>query len=104
MFREAGLFLVEIDGDNTVTHYIRQPFENEPDFTVTSVNFDLEKLLAIEGPDFNPTTWEAFQRLGVDGVPGGRVAEELSLYENAVILAQSRVLKRLREEAGDLLW
>jgi hypothetical protein len=31
------------------------------------------------------------------------VAEELGLSENAVILAKSRVLKRLREEAGDLL-
>ena len=32
-----------------------------------------------------------------------RVAEELGLSENAVILAKSRVLKRLRQEAGDLL-
>ena len=54
-------------------------------------------------PDFNPKTWKAFQRFGVDGVPAGRVAEELGMTENAVILAKSRVLKRLREEAGDLL-
>jgi len=46
---------------------------------------------------------EAFRRFGVDGVPAGRVAEELGLSENAVFLAKSRVLKRLREEAGDLL-
>ena len=55
----------------------------------------------------NPTSarrpGQAFQRFGVDGVPAGRVAEELGLSENAVILAKSRVLKRLREEAGDLL-
>jgi RNA polymerase sigma-70 factor, ECF subfamily len=50
-----------------------------------------------------PTTWEAFQRFGVDGDPARRVAEELGLSENAVILAKSRVLKRLRQEAGDLL-
>jgi hypothetical protein len=30
------------------------------------------------------------------------VAQELGLSENAVILAGARVLKRLREEAGDL--
>jgi RNA polymerase sigma-70 factor, ECF subfamily len=64
----------------------------------------VQELLAIVQPDFNPTTWEAFQRFGVDGVPAGRVAEELGLSDNAVILAKSRVLKRLREEAGDLLW
>ena len=45
----------------------------------------------------------ATTRFGVDVVPAGRVAEELGLSENAVILAKSRVLKRLREEAGDLL-
>ena len=64
----------------------------------------VQKLLAVVQPDFSPTTWAAFQRFGVDGVPVGRVAEELGLSENAVILAKSRVLKRLREEAGDLLW
>lgn len=64
----------------------------------------VEKLLAVVRRDFTPVTWEAFQRFGVEGVPAGRVAEELGLSENAVILAKSRVLKRLREEAGDLFW
>jgi RNA polymerase sigma-70 factor (ECF subfamily) len=63
----------------------------------------VEKLLAVVQSDFTPMTWDAFRRFGVDGVPAGRVAEELGLSENAVILAKSRVLKRLREEAGDLL-
>jgi RNA polymerase sigma-70 factor (ECF subfamily) len=63
----------------------------------------VEKLLAVVQPDFNPSTWEAFRRFGVDGVPAGEVARELGLSENAVILSKSRVLKRLREEAGDLL-
>ena len=64
----------------------------------------VEQLLAVVRPDFTPATWKAFQRFGVEGVPAERVAEELGLSENAVILAKSRVLKRLREEAGDLLW
>jgi RNA polymerase sigma-70 factor (ECF subfamily) len=63
----------------------------------------VEKLLAAVQRDFTPVTWKAFQRFGVEGVPAGRVAEELGLSENAVVLAKSRVLKRLREEAGDLL-
>ena len=50
-----------------------------------------------------PKTWQAFQRFGVDGEPAGRVAEELGTTENSVILAKARVLKRLRQEAGDLL-
>jgi RNA polymerase sigma-70 factor (ECF subfamily) len=63
----------------------------------------VENLLAVVQFDFSPTTWEAFRRFALDGVPAVRVAEELGLSENAVILAKSRVLKRLREEAGDLL-
>jgi RNA polymerase sigma-70 factor (ECF subfamily) len=63
----------------------------------------VQKLLAVVQPDFSPTTWAAFHRFGVEGLPAGRVAEELGLSVNAVILAKSRVLKRLREEAGELL-
>jgi RNA polymerase sigma-70 factor, ECF subfamily len=62
-----------------------------------------QKLLAVVQSDFSSTTWNAFLRFGIDGVPAARVAEELGLSENAVILAKSRVFKRLREEAGDLL-
>ena len=62
-----------------------------------------QKLLAIVQPDFSPTTWEAFRRFALDGLPAAKVAEEMGLTVNAVIQAKSRVLKRLRDEAGDLL-
>jgi RNA polymerase sigma-70 factor, ECF subfamily len=63
----------------------------------------VQNLMAIVQPDFSSRTWEAFRRFGVDNAPAKKVAEELGLSENAVILARSRVLKRLREEAGALL-
>ncbi len=62
-----------------------------------------QKLLAIVQPDFTSATWDAFQRFAVDGLPAARVAEEMGLSVNAVLQAKSRVLKRLREEAGELL-
>jgi RNA polymerase sigma-70 factor (ECF subfamily) len=62
-----------------------------------------EKLLSIVQPDFAPATWDAFRRFALDGLPAARVAAELHLTENAVIRAKSRILKRLREEAGGLL-
>ena len=41
------LAIVEfLDGDSHRVHYIRQPFGREPDFGVTSVNYDLAELLA----------------------------------------------------------
>ncbi len=41
------LAIVEFHEDGTHrVHYMRQPFQREPDFGVTSVNYDLEELLA----------------------------------------------------------
>ena len=38
------LALVEVDGDATTCRYLRGPFQREPDFGVTSVNYDLVEL------------------------------------------------------------
>ncbi len=35
-----------VDGDAVTLWYIRRPFQLEPDFGVTSVNYDVEELLA----------------------------------------------------------
>ncbi len=62
-----------------------------------------QKLLALVQPDFSPTTWEAFRQFAQAGRPAAEVAEELGLSVNAVLQAKSRILRRLREEAGNLL-
>ena len=41
------LAIVEFfDGDKHRVHYVQQPFQREPDFGVTSVNYDFADLLA----------------------------------------------------------
>jgi hypothetical protein len=35
-----------LDGDSHHVHYVRTPFRREPDFGVTSVNYDFAELLA----------------------------------------------------------
>ncbi|GMV60073.1 MAG: hypothetical protein AMXMBFR72_31660 [Betaproteobacteria bacterium] len=40
------LAIVEFDGDAHRVHYVRRPFQREPDFGVTSVNYDLAELIA----------------------------------------------------------
>ncbi len=50
--------------------------------------------------EFENRTWQAFWRTTVDSVPTARVAEELEMSVNAVRLAKSRVLRRLREQFG----
>jgi RNA polymerase sigma-70 factor (ECF subfamily) len=50
-----------------------------------------------------PATWQAFQRYVLDGQPPAQVALELGLSLNSVLLAKSRVLKRLRKELAGLV-
>lgn len=40
------LAIVEFDGDAHRVHYVRRPFQREPDFGVTSVNYNFADLLA----------------------------------------------------------
>ena len=42
---EFILALVEVDGPVTHTVYLKHPFRNAPDFTATSVNYDLSELI-----------------------------------------------------------
>jgi RNA polymerase sigma-70 factor (ECF subfamily) len=83
--------LADPDGD------LARGWDREHDKHVT------QKLLAIVRPDFSPATWESFRRFALDGLPAAEVAAGLGMTENAVIRAKSRILKRLREEAGELL-
>jgi RNA polymerase sigma-70 factor (ECF subfamily) len=54
-------------------------------------------------PDFTDVTWEAFARQARDGRPAREVAGELGISVNAVLVAKSRVLRRLREELAGLV-
>src|SRR5262249_45363135 len=51
----------------------------------------------------DPVTLQAFRRHALEGEPAAHVAEELGLSLNSVLLAKSRVLKRLRQEAAGLV-
>ncbi len=53
--------------------------------------------------EFQPATWRAFERQVQDGQTAGQVAVDLNLSVNAVLIAKSRVLKRLREKAAGLV-
>jgi RNA polymerase sigma-70 factor (ECF subfamily) len=59
-------------------------------------------LRLVEG-DFAPTTWRAFRRIVLDDLPAATVAAELHMTVNAVLIAKSRVLARLRQEGRGLV-
>jgi RNA polymerase sigma-70 factor (ECF subfamily) len=48
-------------------------------------------------------TWQAFWRAAVEGQAPADVAADLGMSVNSVYLAKARLLRRLREEFGDLL-
>jgi RNA polymerase sigma-70 factor (ECF subfamily) len=56
------------------------------------------RALELIEPEFKPPTWEAFRRVALDGADAEAVAAELGLTVNAVCIAKSRVLGRLRQE------
>ena len=47
---EFILAIVELGGDASKVHYVRKPFQRDPDFGVTSVNYDLDELLTRATP------------------------------------------------------
>jgi RNA polymerase sigma-70 factor (ECF subfamily) len=60
------------------------------------------RLMELVEPQFEPTTWRAFRRTVIDGAKAATVAAELQISVNAVLLAKSRVLSRLRQEMHGL--
>ena len=72
-------------------------WDREHDQVVTN------KLLAVVERDCEPHVVAAFRRYALEGVRAADVAAELGMTEAAVFLAKSRVLRKLREEAGVML-
>jgi RNA polymerase sigma-70 factor (ECF subfamily) len=76
---------------------LSQQWDQEHDRHVT------QRLLELIEPDFKPSTWQAFRRVALDGVAPDQVAAELGISVNAVFIAKSRVLARMREESEGLI-
>jgi RNA polymerase sigma-70 factor (ECF subfamily) len=94
-------------GDPDFQHVLDQLAQPESDL---SRQWDREhdehvvaRLLEQIRPDFETGTWEAFRRYALDNRPAADVAGELGLTTNAVCIAKSRVLSRLRVEARGLI-
>ncbi len=62
-----------------------------------------QRLLEMIRPKFEPKTWRAFQRVALDGATPDETAAELGITVNAVFIAKSRVLARLRQEGQGLI-
>src|SRR5262245_18784462 len=63
----------------------------------------VRRSLEVMRREFRPSTWQACWEHAVNGRPAGEVARQLGLSVNAVYVARSRVLRRLREYLEHLL-
>jgi RNA polymerase sigma-70 factor (ECF subfamily) len=61
------------------------------------------RALALIRNDFEERTWQAFWRVTVDGQTTAEAAAALGMTVSAVRMAKSRVMRRLREEIGDIV-
>jgi RNA polymerase sigma-70 factor (ECF subfamily) len=63
----------------------------------------MKRAMELIESEFTPSTWQAFRRQVLEGASVDTVAAEMGLSANAVIIAKSRVLSRLREEVRGLV-
>jgi RNA polymerase sigma-70 factor (ECF subfamily) len=92
-----------IDGRRDVDELI-SPFSELEDFWDREHDRYLtQELLKLVEASFSQTVWQAFRRQMLDGTRAADVAAELGISVNAVLLAKSRVLQRLRAEADGLI-
>lgn len=53
--------------------------------------------------EVKPSTWQAFLKHALEGRPAADVANELDVSVNVVLLAKSRLTRRIREEINGLI-
>lgn len=63
----------------------------------------LSRALQMVKGDFEETTWQAFWLSAVDGQTTASIAKKLQMQKNAVRQAKFRVMRRMRDEFGELL-
>ncbi len=63
----------------------------------------LQRVIDVVRPTVNQKTWQAFERYALADEGPAQVAAELEMSLNSVLLAKSRILRRLRNEARGLV-
>jgi RNA polymerase sigma-70 factor (ECF subfamily) len=105
-FRRQGREPEGIGGTEAQTRFAGLPEPRLPEGGSSSEDRSdqllLGRVLDLIRGEFEDRTWQAFWRTAVDGQSPVDVADELGTSAGAVRVAKSRVLRRLREELGEL--
>jgi RNA polymerase sigma-70 factor (ECF subfamily) len=94
---------IEPTGGTEALQRIHDLPDPTPDEESVEIGALYRRALDLVRPEFENRTWTAFWRSAVDQQDTAVVATELKMTPVAVRIAKSRVLSRLREEAGELI-
>lgn len=103
--REAGKTPVAAGGSTAlvrlqgVPEHESEPADEDPPSEIAAL---LKRALDLVRAEFEGATWRAFLLTVVDGRSAPDAASELGISPAAVRQAKSRVLRRVRQELGDL--
>ncbi|HMO14787.1 MAG TPA: sigma-70 family RNA polymerase sigma factor [Pirellulaceae bacterium] len=89
--------------DTALSEIASHPAELEQQWEAEHDQYLIHRLLEIIKPEFTETTWRSFLECVIKGRDVEDVAAELKLSTNAVAIARSRVMRRLRVFSQDLL-
>jgi RNA polymerase sigma-70 factor, ECF subfamily len=89
-------------GDSAFQH-LATPADDDTTAPPESKAEVVRRALELIRPEFEPATWQAFWKVQVEDQPVASTATALGLSTNAVYKARARVLRRLRDEFGELI-
>lgn len=82
---------------------VPQPDEELPEEPAEQIQGLFQRALELVRGEFEPNTWTAFWRAAVEGHAPAVIAADLGVSPAAIRQAKSRVLRRLKDELGELL-
>lgn len=88
---------VQIQSAQVNRHAIDELWDREHD------RYVVNRLLELIRKEFTATSWEAFRRVVLDGQSVDIVAQQLSVTINSILIAKSRIMKRLRTISAGLI-
>lgn len=102
----AGKLSAEGKGGTGMQNFLHQIPQDEDSAHLSSevpgIGLLVQRALETIREDFNEQTWQAFHLTAFEGYTSHTAAKELEVTPNAVRKAKARVLRRLREELGDV--
>ena len=104
-FRRAGKHAQGRGGSSALQrlNQISDPANDDEDDPAEQLSSLYRRGLELVRAEFEERTWQMFWRSVIDGRSPAEIAAELHGSEAAVRQAKSRVLRRLREEVGELI-